>query len=62
MFMKKLYETPTIEKVMFVSEEKVCAEGGTMFSDYFPLSVVSDTLNFTNEAIFKWEEFENSAS
>ena len=58
-FMKKIYETPTIEKVMFVSEDKVC---GDMFGDLFGVNLASDTLNFTNEAIFQWENFEGSTT
>ena len=55
-FMKKLYEAPIIEKVEFVSDEKVCG----LFNDIFGVDVVSGDNTFTEGSIFQWEELENA--
>lgn len=56
--MKRVYEAPIIEKVSFVSDEKVCG----LFDDLFGVNVASGELDFTKDSIFEWSEFEQGGS
>ena len=55
--MKKLYETPEIEKVAFVSDEEVCG----LFDELFNVNVASGGMDFTKDSIFDWEQFESNS-
>ncbi len=52
--MKKVYEAPVIEKVAFVSNEKVCG----IFDDIFGVDIASGDNTFTEGSIFQWEQME----
>lgn len=51
--MKKVYETPELEKVVFETGDNVCAG---LFSDLFKLQFASDTTVPTKESMFDWSE------
>ncbi len=57
--MKRRYEAPIIEKIAFVSNERVC---GVMdgFDELLAVAVASQEGGFTKNSIFEWEEMEKA--
>lgn len=54
--MKKVYESPVIEKVSFVSDDEVCG----LFDSLFGINIASSGQTFTQDSIFEWEQFDNA--
>ena len=49
--MKKIYQTPEIEKIEFECSENICAG---LFTDLFKLQFASTEDSLTKEAVFDW--------
>ena len=53
---KKVYESPILEKVYSISDDEVCG----LFDSLFGVDVASSGQTFTQDSIFEWEQFEKS--